>query len=206
MSSEYDVMFKILIIGDSGVGKSSILTRFADDNFSESYISTIGVDFKFRTVEIDGKIVKLQIWDTAGQDRFRTITASYYRGADGIIVVYDTTSNESFINVSSWLGEVDKSISDPIVKLLVGNKCDLVAQRRVSEVEARRFAKERGLFWLETSAKTSLNVDLAFIQMTTEILKRRETSISQMDNSYPAVTVTTQSTTSTSGGSGGCCS
>jgi Ras-related protein Rab-1A len=134
---------------------------------------------KFRTVEIDGKQIKLQIWDTAGQDRFRTITASYYRGAvcsfflfhfiplssffqHGIIVVYDTTSQESFRSLVSWLTEVDKSVSDPISKLLVGNKCDLTTLRKVSTAEAQRFAQDRNLLFLETSAKTSFHVDDAF--------------------------------------------
>lgn len=103
---DYDYLFKLVLIGDSGVGKSCLLLRFADDNFTDSYISTIGVDFRFRTITIDDKIVKLQIWDTAGQERFRTITSAYYRGADGIIMVYDVTSSESFDHVEEWLSEV----------------------------------------------------------------------------------------------------
>merc|ERR1712159_656276 len=103
MNPEYDYLFKLLLIGDSGVGKSCLLFRFADDTYQESYISTIGVDFKIRTVELEGKTIKLQIWDTAGQERFRTITSSYYRGAHGIIVVYDVTDQESFNNVKTWL-------------------------------------------------------------------------------------------------------
>ena len=108
MNSEYDYLFKLLLIGDSGVGKSCLLLRFADDTYTESYISTIGVDFKIRTIQLDGKTIKLQIWDTAGQERFRTITSSYYRGAHGIIVVYDTTEMESFNNVKQWLHEIDR--------------------------------------------------------------------------------------------------
>lgn len=105
MNSEYDYLFKLLLIGDSGVGKSCMLLRFADDSYTESYISTIGVDFKIRTIEIEGKTVKLQIWDTAGQERFRTITSSYYRGAHGIIITYDTTDLETYKHVPYWLKE-----------------------------------------------------------------------------------------------------
>ncbi|XP_005746123.1 ras-related protein Rab-35b isoform X2 [Pundamilia nyererei] len=112
MARDYDYLFKLLIIGDSGVGKSSLLLRFADNTFSGSYITTIGVDFKIRTVEINGEKVKLQIWDTAGQERFRTITSTYYRGTHGVIVVYDVTSAESFVNVKRWLHEINQNCDD----------------------------------------------------------------------------------------------
>merc|ERR1711896_105627 len=119
---EYDFLFKLLLIGDSGVGKSCLLLRFADDTYQESYISTIGVDFKIRTIQLDGKTIKLQIWDTAGQERFRTITSSYYRGAHGIIVVYDTTDAESFRSVERWIKEIEKFAGVDVSISLCGNK------------------------------------------------------------------------------------
>ncbi|KAH9300567.1 hypothetical protein KI387_012150, partial [Taxus chinensis] len=164
-----DYLFKLLLIGDSGVGKSCLLLRFADDSYLESYISTIGVDFKIRTVEQDGKTIKLQIWDTAGQERFRTITSSYYRGAHGIIVVYDVTDLESFNNVKQWLNEIDRYASENVNKLLVGNKCDLTANRAVEYETAKAFADEIGIPFLETSAKNATNVEQAFMTMAAEI-------------------------------------
>ncbi|KAH1149213.1 hypothetical protein GYH30_043689 [Glycine max] len=172
MSNEYDYLFKLLLIGDSSVGKSCLLLRFADDSYVDSYISTIGVDFKIRTVELEGKTVKLQIWDTAGQERFRTITSSYYRGAHGIIIVYDVTEMESFNNVKQWLNEIDRYANDTVCKLLVGNKSDLVDNKVVDSLTAKAFADELGIPFLETSAKDSINVEQAFLTMTAEIKKK----------------------------------
>ncbi|KAL6503825.1 Ras-related protein RABD2a [Orobanche gracilis] len=174
MGPEYitcDYLFKLLLIGDSGVGKSCLLLRFADDSYLDSYISTIGVDFKIRTVEQDGKTIKLQIWDTAGQERFRTITSSYYRGAHGIIIVYDVTDQESFNNVKQWLSEIDRYASDSVNKLLVGNKSDLV-NRVVSYDTAKAFADEIGIPFMETSAKDATNVEQAFMAMSANIKNR----------------------------------
>lgn len=139
-----DYLFKLLLIGDSGVGKSCLLLRFSDDTYTESYISTIGVDFKIRTIELDGKTIKLQIWDTAGQERFRTITSSYYRGAHGIIVVYDVTDAETFHNVKQWLHEIDRYACDSVNKLLVGNKADLTTKKVVEFATAKEFADNLG--------------------------------------------------------------
>ncbi|GAB2292493.1 Ras- protein RABD2a [Dionaea muscipula] len=172
MNNEYDYLFKLLLIGDSGVGKSCLLLRFADDSYVESYISTIGVDFKIRTVEQDGKTIKLQIWDTAGQERFRTITSSYYRGAHGIIIVYDVTDQQSFENIKQWLSEIDRYASDNVVKLLVGNKSDLTSSKVVSYETGKAFADEIGVPFLETSAKNASNVEQAFMTMAAEIKKR----------------------------------
>uniref|UniRef100_A0A0E0JK43 GTP-binding protein n=1 Tax=Oryza punctata TaxID=4537 RepID=A0A0E0JK43_ORYPU len=185
MNPEYDYLFKLLLIGDSGVGKSCLLLRFADDSYLESYISTIGVDFKIRTVEQDGKTIKLQIWDTAGQERFRTITSSYYRGAHGIIVVYDVTDQESFNNVKQWLNEIDRYASENVNKLLVGNKCDLAENRVVSYEAGKALADEIGIPFLETSAKDATNVEKAFMTMAGEI-KNRMASQPTTNASKPA--------------------
>lgn len=171
---DYDYLFKLVLIGDSGVGKSCLLLRFADDNFTDSYISTIGVDFRFRTVTIDKKTVKLQIWDTAGQERFRTITSAYYRGADGIIMVYDVTSSDSFEHVEEWLSEVDRYANENTAKLLVGNKADLIEEKQVTEETAQTFAETLGISFIETSAKTATNVDTAFLTMAKELINNRD--------------------------------
>ncbi|SCV67133.1 BQ2448_5779 [Microbotryum intermedium] len=163
---------ELLLIGDSGVGKSCLLLRFADDTYTESYISTIGVDFKIRTIELEGKTVKLQIWDTAGQERFRTITSSYYRGAHGIIVVYDVTDNDTFSNVKQWLQEIDRYACEGVNKLLVGNKSDLTTKKVVEYSTAKEFADSIGVSMLETSAKNATNVEQAFLTMAKQIKDR----------------------------------
>eukprot|EP01067_Filipodium_phascolosomae_P006680 Filipodium_phascolosomae@DN497_c0_g1_i1.p1 len=170
---DYDYLFKLVLIGDSGVGKSCILLRFADDSFTESYITTIGVDFRFRTITVDGKTVKLQIWDTAGQERFRTITSAYYRGADGIVLVYDTTSQTSYDKVDDWLTEVNKYANGDVCKILVGNKCDLQDGRQVSAEDGQKKAEDLGVRFVETSAKESTNVETAFKMMARELINLR---------------------------------
>lgn len=174
MNTEYDHLFKLLLIGDSGVGKSCLLLRFSDDTYSETYISTIGVDFKIRTIKLDGKHIKLQIWDTAGQERFRTITSSYYRGAHGIIIVYDVTDSKSFANVQFWLDEVAKYADQNVCRLLVGNKCDLVSKREVSKEVAQNFADKVSITLIEASAKESQNVEEAFVNMAKTIAQNAD--------------------------------
>lgn len=170
---DYDYLFKLVLIGDSGVGKSCLLLRFADDSFTESYISTIGVDFRFRTVKVGEKYVKLQIWDTAGQERFRTITSAYYRGADGIIMTYDVTNQDSFDHVQDWLQEVNRYANEGTCKLLIGNKSDREDKVVTTEVGSE-FAKKLEMPFLETSAKTAANVEAAFLEMASQLIKIRE--------------------------------
>jgi Ras-related protein Rab-1A len=167
--SDYDHLFKILMVGDSGVGKSSLLLRFTDDTFTDNFISTIGVDFKIRTVSLDGKVIKMQIWDTAGQERFRTITSSYYRGAHGVILVYDVTDQVSFNNARQWLTEIERYACGNVVKLLVGNKSDLASKRVVSTGTGKEFADQFQLPFIEASAKDGSNVKQAFMTLVKEV-------------------------------------
>jgi Ras-related protein Rab-1A len=169
---KYDQLYKLLLVGDSGVGKSSLMMRFADDTFAETYLSTIGVDFRPRTISVDGVTVKLQLWDTAGQERFHTIVSSYYRHAHGILVVYDVTNQESFEGVKRWLLDVERYASEHVNKLLVGNKADLRERRQVRFEDAKQFADEMGMLFVETSAKDSTNVEDAFLILAYEIQQR----------------------------------
>ena len=166
---EYDYLFKYLIIGNSGVGKSCLLIRFTDDKYEEGYVTTIGVDFKIKTLIIEGKSVKLQIWDTAGQERFRNIVSSYYKGAQGIMMVYDITDLESFRYLDSWLKEIEKNASKNVYKILVGNKSDL-ENRKITFEKGKEFANLHGMKFFETSAKENRNVEEAFKEMTKDII------------------------------------
>ena len=130
LSKQYDDLFKLVIIGDSGVGKSCLLLRFADDTFTENYYSTIGVDFRFKCLEIGDRKCKLQIWDTAGQERFKTVTSAYYRGADGIIIVFDQTDRESYNNVQNWIEDISRYSADDPVKIIFANKDDIAAEKK----------------------------------------------------------------------------
>eukprot|EP01137_Pigoraptor_chileana_P015734 Opistho-2@5331 len=173
-TKDYDHLFKLLLIGESGVGKSSILLRFADNTFTETYIMTIGVDFKIKTVRIGDETVKLQIWDTAGQERFRTITSTYYRGTHGVMVVYDVTDKRSFDSVRRWMQEIDTNC-DTAARVLLGNKSDYPIQKKeVSHEDARLYAEEVKVEFFETSAKTGANVEEAFLALTTLCLGKRK--------------------------------
>ncbi|XP_051143376.1 ras-related protein RABA2b-like [Andrographis paniculata] len=159
---EYDYLFKIVLIGDSGVGKSNILSRFTRNEFLLESKSTIGVEFATRTLQVEGKTVKAQIWDTAGQERYRAITSAYYRGAVGAMVVYDITKRQTYENVARWLKELRDHADSNIVIMLVGNKSDLSHLRGVPERETHQFAEKEGISFLETSALEAHNIEKAF--------------------------------------------
>eukprot|EP00270_Netrium_digitus_P001153 TRINITY_DN1125_c0_g1_i1.p1 TRINITY_DN1125_c0_g1~~TRINITY_DN1125_c0_g1_i1.p1 ORF type:complete len:209 (+),score=18.81 TRINITY_DN1125_c0_g1_i1:267-893(+) len=171
-----ETKLKLLLIGDSSVGKSSLLLRFAEDSFSHTFISTIGVDFKTKTVDIDGDQVKLSIWDTAGQERFRTITAAYYRGANGIVLVYDITSESSFNSIRSWIRNIEEHASENVCKILVGNKADMEEKRMVATSQGQALASEFKINFFETSAKADVNVEEAFLTIARESKRRFESA------------------------------
>ncbi|KAI4347255.1 hypothetical protein L6164_008081 [Bauhinia variegata] len=164
-----DYLFKAVLIGDSGVGKSNLLSRFAKDEFRLDSKPTIGVEFAYRNIKVADKIIKAQIWDTAGQERFRAITSSYYRGALGALLVYDITRRETYESVRKWLQELREFGSEHMVVVLVGNKCDLGQSREVEKEEGKGFAENERLFFMETSALQNVNVEEAFMQMITKI-------------------------------------
>ncbi|XP_042508194.1 ras-related protein RABA5c-like [Macadamia integrifolia] len=164
-----EYLFKIVIIGDSAVGKSNLLSRYARNEFNMHSKATIGVEFQTQSIEIDGKEVKAQIWDTAGQERFRAVTSAYYRGAVGALVVYDISRRTTFDSVGRWLDELNTHSDTTVAKMLVGNKCDLDNIRDVSVEEGKSLAEAEGLFFMETSALDSTNVKKAFEMVIKEI-------------------------------------
>uniref|UniRef100_A0A7S2D3W7 Ras-related protein Rab-1 n=1 Tax=Florenciella parvula TaxID=236787 RepID=A0A7S2D3W7_9STRA len=168
----FDMQIKLLMIGDSGVGKTCLLLRYANDSFSPTFITTIGIDFKIKNIELDGKRIKLQIWDTAGQERFRTITTSYFRGAQGILLVYDVTDRGSFNSIRNWVGQIQQHADVHVNKILIGNKCDIEDQRMVSKEEGEKLAKEYDIKFFETSAKQDFQVDSGFVTIAGEVKNR----------------------------------
>jgi len=158
----FDYMFKILIIGNSSVGKTSFLFRYAEDSFTSAFVSTVGIDFKVKTVIRKEKRMKLQIWDTAGQERYRTITTAYYRGAMGFILMYDVTNEESFNSVQDWVTQIKTYSWDNAQVILVGNKSDMEAERVVTYDRGKQLADQLGLEFFETSVKENINVKSVF--------------------------------------------
>ncbi|ORX48909.1 hypothetical protein BCR36DRAFT_584006 [Piromyces finnis] len=205
---EYDYLFKVVLIGDSGVGKSNLLSRFTRNEFNLESKSTIGVEFATRSIQVDSKTIKAQIWDTAGQERFRAITSAYYRGAVGALLVYDLAKHVTYENVNVWLKELRDHADNNIVVMLVGNKSDLRHLRAVSTEDAKKFAADNNLSFIETSALDSSNVELAFTKILTEIYrivsnKALESSENSNVPSSQVVSITPTSKDEANGG--GCC-
>lgn len=179
MTFAQDPTVKIIIVGDSGVGKTSLFTSFADQGFIRSHVPTIGVDFRLKQIQVGDQRVKLQIWDTAGLERYRSLTANYFRGADVVCLVYDITSRESFANLKNWIHIIQQTTTEEFMFLVVGNKVDLPAHRMVSDEEGALFASSMSAGFFETSAKTFLHVADVFAFMAQEVLNK-------VPNSNPA--------------------
>ncbi|CAC5360904.1 ras-related protein Rab-26-like isoform X2 [Mytilus californianus] len=170
----YDMATKVMLIGDSGVGKTCLLVRFKDGAFlSGSFISTVGIDFRNKVVDVEGTKVKLQIWDTAGQERFRSITRAYYRDANALLLLYDVTNKASFDNIRAWLGEINEYAQEDVVIMLLGNKADMAGERMIRTEDGEKLAKEYNVAFMETSAKTGMNVDLAFMAVAKDLKMKK---------------------------------
>lgn len=204
---EYDYLFKVVLIGDSGVGKSNLLSRFTRNEFCLESKSTIGVEFATRSIQVDGKTIKAQIWDTAGQERYRAITSAYYRGAVGALLVYDITKHVTYENVERWLKELRDHADSNIVIMLVGNKSDLRHLRAVPTDDAQSFAEKEGLSFIETSALESTNVENAFHKILTEIYRIvSKKALAQEESSHAGPSSgTTILVAEDSGKKGSCC-
>ena len=171
-----DYSYKICIIGDSTVGKTCIIVRFNGGDFPSGQITTIGVDFQMKIIQVKGKSVKLKIYDTAGQERFRSLTANFYKGSDGIILVYDITNKNSFKSITKWNQQIQEKIKDNIPKVLVGNKCDLSDRRDVTEEEGRELAQKFNMPFFEVSAKENTKISEPFVTLAAEMLKKSRSS------------------------------
>ncbi|EYU44839.1 hypothetical protein ABFS82_08G003400 [Erythranthe guttata] len=185
----FDYLFKYIIIGDTGVGKSCLLLQFTDKRFQPVHDLTIGVEFGARMVTIDGRPIKLQIWDTAGQESFRSITRSYYRGAAGALLVYDITRRETFNHLASWLEDARQHANPNMTIILIANKSDLAHRRAVSKEEGEQFAKENGLLFMEASARTAQNVEEAFTKTASKILQKIQEGVFDVSNESSGIKV-----------------
>ena len=175
-----EFLYKILLLGDTSVGKTCFLMRYTDNTFQEIHMSTIGLDYKLKNVQLDdGKMYKIQIWDTAGQDRFRSITKNYYKGAHGIVLIYDITDKKTFENVRNWVKQIKEEVSDKVCIILVANKIDAEDKRVVSTEEGEKMAAEYDMMFFECSAKTGNNIDNAFNQL----VKKTVENYSKIDQS-----------------------
>jgi small GTP-binding protein len=169
---ELDLMIKIVTIGESGVGKTNLISRYVRNEFSENTTSTVGIDFTSKVLAINGSNVNLQIWDTAGQERMRAIASAYYREANGVLLVYDITDKETFSRIPFWLKEIRDNSNDRVKIIIVGNKADLLDDREVSLEEAKEFARLRDFYYMEVSAKTNMNncVNVAFEELVKSVI------------------------------------
>ncbi|XP_062394802.1 ras-related protein Rab-25b [Sardina pilchardus] len=192
----YNFVFKVVLIGESGVGKSNLLSRFTKNEFNHDSRTTIGVEFSTRTVQLNGLTIKAQIWDTAGLERYRAITSAYYRGAVGALLVYDISKHLTYESAARWLKELYDHADPHIVVMLVGNKSDLASVRSVPTEDAKSFAEKNGLLFMETSALESTNVEVAFNNVLTEIHKK-VSSREVTRGSISAVTLTSENALST---------
>ncbi|XP_070578911.1 ras-related protein Rab-15-like isoform X2 [Ptychodera flava] len=180
MAKQYDILIRLLMIGDSGVGKTCMLCRFADDDsdeISQTHISTIGIDFKMKTLKVDDKKIRIQIWDTAGQERYETITKQYYRRAQGVVVVYDISNETSFLNIKKWIDLVSNCASEDTEIMLVGNKNDSRQRRVITKERGEELAKELKVPFYETSAFNDTNIDEVFIELAKIVMKRNKREI-----------------------------
>lgn len=159
------------------MGKTSILFKFSEDTFSPAFISTIGIDFKIRTIEVDGRKIKLQVWDTAGQERFKTITTAYYRGAMGIMLVYDVSNLKSFENISNWIRNIEMHATQDVELMILGNKCDIADKRQITREKGEQLALQHSIKFLETSAKANINIEEAFFTLARDIKLKMEKRI-----------------------------
>ncbi len=171
-NKDYDYIFKLVLIGDTCVGKSCILVRFSDDIFDDNYVTTIGVDFRFKTMVVKNKVVKIQIWDTAGQERYKAITRAYYKGAKGAFIVYDITRKETFDDIDKWRNELVSSCNKEVTVMLIGNKCDLEDQREITKEQGEEKAKSFGFSFIETSALSGENLEKGFEMLIKEIYQK----------------------------------
>ncbi|PRQ18283.1 putative small GTPase superfamily, P-loop containing nucleoside triphosphate hydrolase [Rosa chinensis] len=200
----YDYGLKYIIIGDTGVGKSCMLLQFTNKNFQLAHDCTVGVEFGSRMVTVEGRLIKIQIWDTAGQESFRSITRTYYRGAAGALLVYDVTRRETFKHVASWIDDARQHANPNMTFMLIGNKCDLHDRRVVSKEEGEQFAKENGLLFMETSARTAQNIEDAFTKAAAKILQNIHEGVFEVSKESSGITIGYE--LPGLGSSGGCCS
>ncbi len=191
---EFDLLFKMVLIGDSGTGKSNCVSRFVRDEFTLETKSTIGIEFGIRDILVKDKVVRLQLWDTAGQERFREMTTSYYRGAIGIVIVFDITKSLTFENAERWLREARDHAETNVSIMLVGNKCDLYHKRQVPREEAQAFANENGISYIEVSTLANINIDQLFLQLAEQVLHKLFSGKSTVESTHGSVKLSINAT------------